>query len=66
MVIFHIGVADDVIIYNCVLAGAEIPRFLLGIVGTTFKTLQLIVEVQNVICLFISQSVVFVLSKYFN
>ena len=66
MVVFHIDVADDVVVYDGVFSRAEVPWLLLGIVCATLKTFQLVIEVEDVIGLFIAQSVVFVLSENFD
>ena len=63
--VFHIDVADNIVVYDGVFSRAEIPRLLLGIVWATLKTFQLVIEIEDVIGLFIAQGVVFVLSKNF-
>ena len=63
--VFHIYVADNVVVYDGVFSRAEIPWLLLGIVWATLETFQLVIEIEDVIGLFIAQGVVFVLSKNF-
>lgn len=54
MVVFHVDVADDVIVCICILSWPEIPRFFLRIVWSLFEASQLILEIQYVVCLFVS------------
>ena len=66
MVVFHIDVADDVVVYDGIFSWAEVPWLLFGIVWATLETFQLVIEVEDVIGLFIAQGVVFVLSENFD
>lgn len=61
MVLLHVDVADDVVIDDGVFALAEIPRLLLGVVWTVLQAFQLVLKIQNVVCLLHSQG--FVLSS---
>ena len=51
---------------HSVLAWSEVPWLLLWVIITALQTLQLIVEVQNVVSLFVAQCVVLVLGKHIN
>ena len=66
MVVLHVNVADDVVVHNRVFAWTEVPRLLLRVVGTVLETLQLVVEVKDVVGLLIAQGSVLVLSKSFD
>lgn len=55
VMILLIEVAYDVVVSPRVLAGFEVPRLLLRVVSVIFKTLELVVEVQDVISLLISE-----------
>ena len=54
VVLSHRDVANDVVITQSVFFRSEIPRLTLGIVWTVLKTLQFILEIQDVISLLIS------------
>ena len=66
MVVLHVVVTDDVIVDNRVLAGSKVPGLLLGIVWAVFQSLQLVVEVKDIVSLLITQGFVLVLSKSLN
>ena len=55
VMILLIEVAYDVVVSPRVLAGFKVPRLLLRVVSMIFKTLELVVEVQDVISLLISE-----------
>ena len=63
MMIFLIHVAYDVIIYDRVLARAEVPRLFLWVVGSIFETLQLVLEIKNVVGLLVAKCSVFILCE---
>ena len=56
--VFLINVANDVIVHNGVLARAEVPRLLLGVVLAVLKALQLVVEVNNIVGLLVTECAV--------
>lgn len=55
MVLLHIDVADDVIVGDGVLAWAEVPRLFLRVVWPVLKTLQLVLEVKDVVGLLVAK-----------
>ena len=55
MVLSHVDVADDVVVDNGVFARAEVPRLLLRVVWSIFKSLQFVLEVQDVVRLLIPE-----------
>lgn len=55
VMIFHIDVADDVVVHDGVLAGTEVPRLLLWIVSAFLETLELVIEVEDVVRLLIAK-----------
>ena len=59
----QVVVSDDVVIDHGVSFWSEVPRFFLWVVWSLFKSSQFVFEVDNVVSLFISESVVLVLSK---
>lgn len=61
MMVLHIDVADDVVVYNGILAWSEIPGLLLRVVRAVLKTLQFVLKVQDVVCLFVAERLVLVL-----
>lgn len=56
-------IANDVEIANSVLAGAIVPSFFFGVVWSILKPLQLVLEVQNVVGLFVPKRFVLLTSK---
>ena len=54
--LLHINVTDDVVVDLSVLSRAEVPGFLLGEVWSLLQPLHLVLEINNVEGLFISQS----------
>jgi hypothetical protein len=63
VVLLQIDVRDDVVVAVGVLLGAEVPRLLLGIVFALLESLQFVVEVKDVVGLFVAEGPVAVLSK---
>ena len=51
----HVLVGENVPVHICVLSGAEVPGLLLGVVRSALETLQLVLEVQNVVGLLVAQ-----------
>jgi len=66
VVIFLIDVADDVVVHHRVLARAEVPRFLLRVVRAVLQSLQLVVEVEDVVSLLVTQRFILVLCECFD
>ena len=58
MVLFHVNIAYNVVVDHSVLSGAEVPWLFLGVIRTVLKTFQLVIEVQNVVCLLVSESTI--------
>lgn len=56
MVVFHIDVADDIVVHDCVFTRAVVPRLILGIVGPVLQSLQFVFEVEYVVSLFVAKS----------
>ena len=63
MMVFHIDVADDIVVHNCVLTWSEVPGLLLRVVRAVLKTLQFVLKVQDVVSLLVAKSSVLVLSQ---
>ena len=61
VMILHIYVAQDVIVLLRVLTRSEVPCLLLWVVWPLLKALHFALEIQNVICLFVSEGSVLVL-----
>ncbi len=66
VVVLHVDVADDVVVHNGVLARSEVPRLILGVVRAVLKTLQFVIEVQNVVGLLVAKCLVLVFSQDFG
>lgn len=58
VVVFHAYIAHDVVVGKCVLAWAEVPGFLLGIIGALFETFHLALKIQDVVSLLVAQSTI--------
>ena len=56
--LLHVNVADDVVVDQSVLSRAEVPGLFLWIVGTVLEALQLVIEVENVVCLLVPESTI--------
>ena len=54
----HVDVTDDVVVDLSVLAWTEVPRLLFGVIGSILESLHLVLEIQNVVGLFVSQSTI--------
>ena len=54
----HVDVTDDVVVGLSVLAWTEVPRLLFGVIGPILESLHLVLEIQNVVGLFVSQSAI--------
>jgi hypothetical protein len=66
MVLLHVDIRDYVVVLKGVLARSEIPRLSFRVVLSLLESFKFIVEVNNVVSLFISESVVSILSKHIN
>ena len=55
MVLSLVDIADDVVVHDCVFAGAEVPRLFLWVIWSALQSLQLVFEVQNVVSLFVAE-----------
>ena len=58
VVVFHAYIAHDVVVGEGVLAWAEVPGFLLGIIGSLFEAFHLALKIQDVVSLLVAQSTV--------
>ena len=56
VMILHVNVADDVVVDLSVLSGAEVPGLFLGEVWSLLQPLHLVLEINNVERLLVSQS----------
>ena len=54
MVLLHINIRNDVIIAKSVFTRSEVPWFLFGIIVSLLESLQLIIEVYNIVGLLIT------------
>ena len=66
VMVLHVDVADDVVVSESVLSGSEVPWLLLGVVWSILKTSQLVLKVQNVISLLVTERAVLVLGENFD
>ena len=66
MMVFLVHIAYDVIVYNCVLAWAEVPWLFLGVVGPILESLELVLEIEDVVGLLVAESSVFILCEDLN
>lgn len=55
VMVLQINVADDVVVCDCVLARAEVPGLILRVVWPALKSLQLVLEVQDVVRLLVTE-----------
>jgi len=65
MVLIHSDITDNVEVLFSVLARSKVPRLVLWIIFVCLQSLKLIFKVNNIVCLFISQSSIFILSECF-
>ena len=56
-----VDIADDIVVDDRVLARSEVPGLLLRVVRPVLETLQLVLEVEHVVCLLVAEGSVFVL-----
>ena len=66
MMVFLVHIAYDVIVYDRVLARAEVPRLFLRVVGSIFESLQLVLEIKNVVGLLVAKCSVFILCEHLD
>lgn len=66
VVLLHVDIRNDVVVLKGVLAGAEVPGLLLGVVVPGFKALQLVVEVDHVVGLLVAERGVSILGEHIN
>jgi len=62
-VLLHVDIRDEVVVHRGGLSGPVVPRLLLGVAFTVLKSLQLVVEVEDVVSLLIAESSVTVLRE---
>ena len=62
--LLHVDVRNDVVVLEGVLARAEVPRLLLGVVVTLLQALQFVLEVDDVVGLLVPQGSVLVLGQH--
>ena len=53
MVLLHVNIADDVVVGNGVFSWTEVPRLILRVVRSCLESLQLVLEVQDVVSLLV-------------
>ena len=63
VVLFHVNIADDVVIRTGVLSWTEVPLFLLGVVRPLLKALHLTLKVHDVVSLLVSKGAVLIVVK---
>ena len=63
MMFFQTVIADDIVINKRISLRSEVPWFLLWVVSSVFQTCQFILEIENVICLLVSEGSIFILGK---
>lgn len=63
VVLLQIVIGNDIVIHKRVSLGPEVPGLVLGVVRASFQTRQLVLKINNVVGLFISQSSVFIFCK---
>ena len=63
VVILQVHVADDIIVRARVSLGPEVPWLLFRVIWPIFKTGQLVLEVQHIVCLLISQRAILILCQ---
>ena len=66
MMVFLVHIANDVIVYDRVLARAEVPRLFLRVVRSIFEPLQLVLEIEDVVGLLVAEGAVLVLGEYLD
>jgi len=59
----QICITQDVVVHIGVLSWSEVPWLVLGVVFTLFEALELVLEVQDVVGLFISQRSILIFSE---
>ena len=64
MVLLHVDVRNDIVVAVSVFAGSEVPRLVLWVVIALFQTLQLVVKVEHVVGLLVTESTVLVGGKH--
>lgn len=62
----HVFVRNNIVVLKSVLAWAEVPWLLLGVVVTTLQSLQFVIKVDHVVGLFVSQSSITVTCKHID
>jgi len=63
VVLLHMNIANNVKVAVGVSLGTEVPRLGLGVIISFLKTLELIIEVKDVIRLLVPERIVFILSE---
>ena len=58
MMVFHVNVANDVVVDDSVFAWTEVPRLLLRVIVSALKSRQLVVEVDNVVSLLVAKGTI--------
>lgn len=61
--VFLVNVADDVVVDDRVFAGPEVPGFLFGVVRSRLQPFELVLEVEHVVSLLVTQRSVLVLRQ---
>ena len=55
VVLFEVDVADYVVVYDSILAWAEVPWLFLGVVWPVLKSFELVLKVEHVVSLFVAE-----------
>ena len=66
MVILLIVIADDVVVHDSVFAWTIVPWLFLRIVGSVLQPLQLVLEVEDVVGLLVTEGTILVLRQHFK
>ena len=61
--VFLVNVADDIVVDNCIFARSKVPWFLFGVVGSRLQPLELVLKVEHVVSLLVTQRPVLVLRQ---
>ena len=58
-----VNVADNIIVHQGVFAGSKVPRLLLRVIGAVLQAFKLVVKVQNVVSLLVTQGAVLIVTQ---
>ena len=66
MMVLLINIADYVVVYDSILAWAEVPWLFLGVVWPVLKSFELVLKVEHVVSLFVAECSVLIRCKHLN